>query len=100
MVGARGSGLLAFSATISSCESKDEVDLWRVCLPRGSGESLRMRLAIGLSVELSGAVVGRLELDSAICGSKAGGVTGGLPRSSEGGAARVSSRGCGCEADD
>jgi hypothetical protein len=86
VVGARGSGLFTFSASISSWESKDELDLWRVGLPRGSGESLRMRLAIGLSVELSGAVVGRLELDSAICGSKAGGVTGGRPRCSEGGA--------------
>lgn len=40
-----------------------------------------MRFAMGFSVELSDAVR-RLELDSAIGGSKDGGVTGGRPRSS------------------
>lgn len=86
VVGAKGSGLLGFSTAISSCESNDELDLWRLALLRVSGDSLRIRLAIvGLSVEDSG-VTRRLELDSAICGSKDGGVTGCWLRSSECGA--------------
>ena len=97
MVEARGSGLLAFSTTISSCKS-DELKLWR--RPWVSGDSLRIRLAIGLSVELSDAVR-RLELDSAICGSKDGGVTGGRAGSSiMCSADRISSRIWGREAED
>jgi len=83
VVGARGSGLSTFSAAISSCKSDDEPERRRSALPRLSGDSLRMRLAIGFSVELSGAVR-RLVLDSAICGSREGGVTGGRRRSSKG----------------
>ena len=99
MVEARCSGLLAFSTTISSCIS-DELESWRLALPCGSGDSLRIRLAIGFSVELSDAVR-RLELDSAICGSKDGGVTGGRPRSSiRCSADGISSRIWGREADD
>lgn len=80
---ARSSGLLPFSSTISSdssCKS-DELELWRLARSWVSGDSRRIRLAIGFSVELSDAVR-RLELDSAICGSKDGGVTGGRARSS------------------
>jgi hypothetical protein len=80
VVEARGSGLLDFSTTISSCKS-DELESRRLARPCGSGDSLRIRLAIGFPVELSDAER-RLELDSAICGSKDGGVTGGRPRSS------------------
>lgn len=98
VVEARGSGLLAFSTTISSCKS-DELELWRLARPCVSGDSLRIRLAIGFSVELSDAVR-RLELDSAICGSKDGGVTG-RPRSSiRRSSDRISSRVWGREAVD
>ena len=82
-------GLSTFSTTISACESDDELG-WRTVLPRVSGDSLRIRLAIGCSVGLSGAV--RLELDSAICGSKEGGVTGSRTRSSKRRSEGVSSR--------
>ena len=101
MVEARGS-LLPFSSTISSdssCKS-DELESW--CLARSwvSGDSRRMRLAIGFSVELSDAVR-LLELDSAICGSKDGGVTGGRARSSRRSSADgISSRIWAREADD
>ena len=97
MVEATGSGLLAFSTL--SCKS-DELDSRRLARPCDSGDFLRIRLAIGcFSVELSDAVR-RLELDSAICGSKDGGVTG-RPRSSiRRSADRISSRVWGREAVD
>ena len=83
MLEARGSDLLVLSSTISSdssCKS-DELELWRLARPWVSGDSRRIRLAIGFSVELSDAAR-RLELDSAFCGSKDGGVAGGRVRSS------------------
>ena len=101
MVEVRGSGLLPLSSTPSdsSCKS-DELELWRLALSWVSGDSRRIRLAIGFSVELSDAVR-RLELDSAICGSKDGGVTGGRARSSiMWSADGISSRICAREADD
>ena len=102
MVEVRGAGLLPFSSTIpsdSSCKS-EELELWRLALSWVSGDSRRIRLAIGFSVELSDAVR-RLELDSAICGSKDGGVTGGRARSSiMWSADGISSRICAREADD
>lgn len=87
----RGPGLSTFSSTISSCKLDDEFERRRLALPEVSGDSLRIRLAIGFGVGVGPSDAVRRVLDSAICGSKEGGVTG-RPRSSKRRSEGVSSR--------